>query len=131
MTSKRNRGGRPSVFTEDVLQKLEAAFRVGSSVESACIYAEISERAFYYKLDKDEGFLQRIRRAQNFAIMMLHKTIYRAINDGDAWLAWKVLQAKRPDKYGKDVLPCSVIEEFEDELGVPRGSLQLKLESAR
>ena len=127
----KSKGGRPTVFTEEVLQKLEAAFRVGSSVESACIYAEISERAFYYKLDKDEGFLQRIRRAQNFAIMMLHKTIYRAINDGDAWLAWKVLQAKRPDKYGKDVIPQTVIEEFEDELDIPRGSLRLGTQSAR
>lgn len=55
----KEQGGRPTVFTPDVLQKLETAFAYSYSDEEACLYAGISPRALYYYQEKNPEFLQR------------------------------------------------------------------------
>lgn len=53
---EQNKGGRPSLFTEERVGKLEDAFRFDASVKQACAYARISTDTFYEWIKKRDGF---------------------------------------------------------------------------
>lgn len=55
----KNKGGRPTVMTPDVLAKLEDAFLHGLSDKRACQYAGISVDALYAYQEKFPEFSQR------------------------------------------------------------------------
>lgn len=59
MTKRKHPGGRPTVMTPDVLQKLEDAFMNAFTDAMACLYAGISERALYDYCAENEKFAQR------------------------------------------------------------------------
>lgn len=56
---KKNKGGRPTVMTPDVLAKLEDAFTYCYTDEEACLYANISPDALYDYQRKNPQFTER------------------------------------------------------------------------
>src|SRR4051812_649926 len=69
MTKKKPRGsravavGRPTVFTEDTIQKLEEAFKIDATVREACAYAGIAESTYYAEAKDNPVFSERMDRA--------------------------------------------------------------------
>lgn len=77
--SKKNKGGRPSKKTPDVVQKLERAFEDGSTITEACHTAGIERQTYYNWLDDDDEFFDRMDRAQEYPDAIAKMNIVRSI----------------------------------------------------
>lgn len=101
--AKKNPGGRPTVITPDVVQKLEEAFKIDATDEEACAYANISGSTFYDHMKKNKPFSERIRAAQRYPFLIMKKVVVKAANEGDGKLAMKWLQNRQRDRYHERV----------------------------
>lgn len=72
---KRHSGGRPTVFTENALRKLEWAFSYGFNDGEACCYASISTTALYDYQKKNPKFTEWKRRLRLRPDLMARITI--------------------------------------------------------
>ena len=70
---------RPWKMTDEVLQKLEYAFAIDSTVEEACAYAEIAESTFYEWQKKNTLFSERIDRLRQQPILKARQTVVTAL----------------------------------------------------
>lgn len=66
MAKKKDLGGRPTLLTEATIRKLEELFKAGSTVEQACIYANIGKSTYYDWLKADDSFRMKMEKAQYY-----------------------------------------------------------------
>ncbi len=92
--------GRPTVFHNEVVHKLEQAFAIGCTVEEACIVSGVSRSAYYNKLNNDPDFMDRMARIQLFLIIKARHTVYDAIRRGDTKTSRWYLERKCRDEFG-------------------------------
>jgi hypothetical protein len=100
-----------SKCTEEVIDKLEEAIRLGAVYEHACNYAGISYQTFrnwilqgeQAKSGQKKEFVKRIRKAEGDATKKWLGMIEAAARDGN-WpaAAWK-LERRYPSDYGKHI----------------------------
>lgn len=97
--------GRPSILTEEVVAKLDAALRNGMSDTTACEYANIDRATYYRHLNADMGFATKIADAKNFIKLLAGKRLVSILKDGsdkDAGpTARWFLERKEPQEYGR------------------------------
>src|SRR3954469_50092 len=96
-------GGRPSVWTEEVVRKLEEAFSMDCTDEEACAYAGIGERTYYDHKKADEAFSQRMDRSKRFPFFLAKKTLSKALAEDDGALALKWLKNRQSARYHEKV----------------------------
>lgn len=98
MGTEENKGGRPSVVTQEIVYKLEEAFVWGCTDAEACLYAGIS-RATLYNYQKDnEGFLDRKELLKKTPILAARQTVVRElVNSPD--LSLKFLERKLKNEF--------------------------------
>ena len=108
-TEEKNKGGRPSKFTEEVVRKLEEAFRCAWSDTDACAYAGISRETYYdwinperkfsdnFTQEMQEDFISRINAAKVFPKIWCKKTLIHAGIKGDRRAAIEYLKRTDPD----------------------------------
>ncbi len=106
---EQNKGGRPSLFTEERVGKLEDAFRFDASVKQACAYARIPTDTFYEWIKKRDGFSdkteekkyqefrERIAAAREFPLIWCKRTLVGAALKGNVKAAIEVLRRRDPD----------------------------------
>jgi Ca2+-binding EF-hand superfamily protein len=58
-STKKNKEGRPTVMTQETIQKLEQAFAFGSTDEEACFYANIGKSTLYDYIKANPEFSER------------------------------------------------------------------------
>ncbi len=92
--------GRPTVITQDSVQKLETAFRHGFSVSTACLYAGISRGTYYQHTSSDPDFLDRMQLAQAWVTMRAKAVVVNAINNNSLPAAKWWLEHKARDEFG-------------------------------
>ena len=102
-------GGRPSKFSEEVVRKLEDAFRCAGNDTEACAYAGISRETFYDWLNPDkkfsdnftqemqEEFIARINAAKVYPKIGCKKTLVQSGIRGDRRAAIEYLKRTDPD----------------------------------
>ena len=73
--------GRPKRITDEELQKLETAFKMGCNNSEACAYADLAERTFYYYIEQNEDFLQKINKWKKNPILKAKLTIFKNLDD--------------------------------------------------
>lgn len=79
--TKKNKGGRPTVFTKTVLQKLEDGFKIGYTDEECCAYAGIAPATLYNYQNSHPGFIeQKISWKQNPKLKAKY-TLYKNLDD--------------------------------------------------
>jgi len=71
--------GRPTVFTEDTVQKLIDVFRLGVTDKAAIAYAKIGASTFYTHYAQDEEFRARIEEAKHYAVIAARQVVVKAI----------------------------------------------------
>lgn len=98
-----NLGGRPTVITDDVVQKLENVFKLGVTDAVACNYAKIAERTFYDHLRSDEGFRSLIQAAKDYARILACSVVIDAIKNKDIQAAKWFLEKRYPEEFGTQV----------------------------
>ena len=99
--------GRPKVITPEVVQKLEDLLSQDVSIESACKFVWISERAYYYECEDNPDFLQKMEKAQEYVKILAWRTISKAIRDGDVSTA-RWLMEKRDKRYRNDAMKINM-----------------------
>jgi hypothetical protein len=75
--------GRPTVFDELTLQKLEGAFADGASDKLACFLAEISESSLYNYQNEHPEFLDRKKYLKDQTRFQARKNVRKKVEDGD------------------------------------------------
>lgn len=94
----KNKGGRPTIITEQVLQKLEQAFSLGCTDKEACVYADISPATLYNYQKENPKFLERKELLKEKPILRARTTIIQNLDSiGNAqWF----LNKKKKDEFG-------------------------------
>ena len=115
--------GRPSSMTPEVVNKLEQAFAIDSTVIEACSYADISRETFYNWLEKNPKFNDRIQRLRQRPVLKARQTIVQNIEQPEHakwYLERKVkkefaLRTEYTGKDGKDLLPQPILDVSQDD----------------
>lgn len=87
--------GRPTVLTENVLNKLEQAFRIGLNDVKSCLYAGISTQAMYNYQDKNPEFTERKEQLRAEPDIRAKMTVVNSLSDPSS--AWRWLERRDPD----------------------------------
>lgn len=98
MPKSKNPVGRPTVFTKDVIDKLEMVFCLGGTDDEACLYANISVQALYKYQERQPDFLERKRLLKETQALQARQTVATAIKK-DPKLAFDYLKAKKRDEF--------------------------------
>lgn len=95
----KNKVGRPTVFTQDVLNKLQQAFLKGYSNRAACIYADVVEGTFYKYCDENPEYVEKKKAWQENPVSKSRDVVYDAIDQGDVQTAKWMLERKCKDEF--------------------------------
>jgi len=110
--------GRPTVMTQNTVQKLEEALKEGFSVDMACHVSGISRSTYYDHINSNSSFSYKMELAQDWVTQRAKQVVANAIDSGDLkaaqwWLERKARSefsnptAQKPeptifDKYGEE-----------------------------
>ena len=78
-----NKVGRPTVMTEETLQKLEYAFIHGLTDVEACLYADIGTTTLYKYCDANPEFGERKEQLKQHPTAKARLNVAEAIESGD------------------------------------------------
>jgi len=98
----KNKGGRPPVIDDIVLQKLELAFAIDCSDEEACAYADISPATLYNYQNKNPEFLERKRQLAQKPILKARQTVVQKLGDSYS-NAMDYLKRKKKKEFGDNM----------------------------
>lgn len=122
-------GGRPTIMTPDVVNKLEQAFSLGATDLEACFYAGISKQTLYNYQERFPEFVDRKAALKDKLVLKARQVVASAMESGDKQTAQWYLERKKKDEFsvktvndiqplGKDGLPTDqpqpVIVQFID-----------------
>lgn len=94
-----NKVGRPTVMTDEVLQKLEYAFMRGLPDAEACLYADIGTTTLYNYCDENPEFRERKEVLKKHPTARARLNVTEAIEKGDADLSKWWLERKAKDEF--------------------------------
>lgn len=97
--TKKNKGGRPTVMTEDVVSKLEFGFLKGLNDTECCLYAGISRQAFYDYCQKNPQFADRKEELKKHPSVQAKLNVSEAIANGDVDLSKWYLERRNKDEF--------------------------------
>lgn len=62
----KNLGGRPSIYSVEIVEKLESILKIGGTIDEACSYAMIDKQTYYNWIEAKEGFSTKMEAAQKY-----------------------------------------------------------------
>lgn len=79
--------GRPTVFTEEVIRKIEEVAALDGSVAEMAYYAGIHPDSIYAKMAEDDVFSDRIKSLRERPILKARQTIVKSLENpqGAQW----------------------------------------------
>lgn len=89
---------RPTIMTDELVNKLEYAFALGCTDEEACFYADISKQTLYNYQDKFPEFVDRKEALKARPIFVARETLLKGLQR-DPDLALKMLERKKKDEF--------------------------------
>ena len=103
--STKHPGGRPTVFTEATLQKLEQGFKIGYTDEQCCAYADIAMSTLYNYQSNNPEFLEKKAKWKQNPMLKAKYTLYKNLDDPKIaqWYA---------ERKGKDEFSVKVEQEI-------------------
>lgn len=109
--------GRPTLMTEDVVQKLEEMFKNDSTVWEACLFAWIGKRTYYDRMSNNPTFAHRMGQAQSYAKILARKTLLKSMLSENEQVAqkWSIEFLKRRDWRYSDKVDSTVADSEERE----------------
>ncbi len=94
-----NKVGRPTVMTEEVLQKLEYGFMKGLTDEQCCNYADIAPSTLYNYCKENPEFSERKEQLKNNPSVQAKLNIVEAIENGNIDIAKWWLERKEREEF--------------------------------
>lgn len=116
--NKLNVGGRPTLYSEDVVSKLESIFKIGGTVAEAISYAGISKETYYTWGEKHPGFMTKMEQARIYAdIVAKNIVVDSMIKDKDLttakwWLEKREFKQITQNNTQINVAPSQLLVEF-------------------
>lgn len=108
-------GGRPTVMTEEVLQKLEYAFSIGCTDKEACISADIAPSTLYDYQEKNPEFAERKGELKEKLVLQARENLRASLEKEDPqttrWYLERARKAEfstRTEHTGEDGEPIKV-----------------------
>jgi len=95
---KKNKGGRPSIFNPEILQKLQAAFNIGCSDREACLYAGVKPSTFYDYCAKHPEFSEQKEQWKKNPVLRAKYFIYENLTKDLKTARW-YLERKCKDEF--------------------------------
>ena len=77
----KDKGGRPTIMTDDTIKKLEEVFALGGSDSEACFYANISKQTLYNYQKEHPEFVDRKEALKEKPILKARQTVVKALDD--------------------------------------------------
>ncbi len=99
----KDKGGRPTVMTDEVIQKLEAAFLVGATDLEACVHADIGKSTLYDYCQDNPEFSERKETLKNQPTLKAKLIIDEALTTGDLNTAHRVIDRKEGSKIKQEI----------------------------
>ena len=96
-------GGRPTVMTDEAIQKLEDAFMWGCTDLEACCYANISKSTLYDYCAEHSEFSERKETLKNQPVMKARRIISASLDGDDLNTANRVVDRKEGQKIKQDI----------------------------
>lgn len=110
--AKKNKGGRPTVMTPEVIAKLEDGFMKGLTDLECCLYANISKDALYDYCNKYPEFSERKEQLKKQPAVQAKMNILAALEDGDKDISKWYLERKSKDEFSlKQTIEADVKED--------------------
>lgn len=97
--NKRNKSGRPTVMTNEVVSKLEYGFLKGMNDGEACYYAGISRQAFYDYCNKYPEFADRKEALKKNTAIQAKLNITEEIENGNVDISKWYLERRNKDEF--------------------------------
>jgi hypothetical protein len=91
--------GRPTVMTEETLQKLEYAFLRGLTDVEACLYADIGTTTLYNYCEENPEFRERKEELKQHPTAQAKLNVTEAIENGDEDISKWWLERKAKDEF--------------------------------
>ena len=96
---EKNKRGRPTVITPEVLSKLEYGFMKGLTDAECCLYAGICKQALYDYCNKNPEFTDRKEDLKKQPSVKAKLNVTEAIDNGDIDLSRWYLERKNKDEF--------------------------------
>lgn len=96
-------GGRPTVFTNEVLQLLREAFTWGCTDVEACCYADIAPSSLYNYCQENPEFLELKNKLKEMPMMKARRIINNSLDKEDLATANRVVDRKEGQKIKQDI----------------------------
>lgn len=96
---KKSNAGRPTVMTDDVLAKLEAAFSWGCPDTEACLYADINPSSLYDYQKEHPEFTKRKELLKDTPSLKARQVLNAAIRQKDKQAAQWWLERKKKEEF--------------------------------
>ncbi len=93
-----SKGGRPTVFSGEVLQLLEDAFKLGCTDEESCLNADISTSSLYNYQKENPEFLERKKLLKETPVFIARKSVVDGLRN-DSRLALMYLERKKKGEF--------------------------------
>lgn len=95
--------GRPTVMTEDVLNKLIEVFALGGTDKEACMYANISHQTLYNYQELHPEFVEHKEALKQKPLLKARRTIEKSL-ENDVNSAWRYAERKDAELNPKQVI---------------------------
>lgn len=101
--AKKNKGGRPTIFSAEVIHKLEQAFLIGATDLQACFEAGISKSALYNYQNANPEFVDRKEELKSNLAYRAKRVLAKSIDEGNQADAKWYLERKEKQEFSTQV----------------------------
>lgn len=98
---KKNRGGRPTKLTPEVIKKLEEVFAIDGSIAEACFYADISQQTYFNFVKRFPRYVERFNALRERPYLKARQTIVKALDDPNH--AFRYMEKKKKKEFGNAI----------------------------
>lgn len=100
---KKSLVGRPTVMTDETIDKLQESWAMGCSDLEACCYANISSAALYNYQKAHPEFVERKAVLKERMVLKAREVVHKALQEGDKDMAKWYLERKKKDEFSTKV----------------------------
>jgi len=97
----KDKGGRPTVMTEETVNKLEEIFAIGGTDEEACLFANISRQTLYDYQKKNPKYIDRKEQLKQNPFLKARRTIVSSLDK--PLHAFEYMKRKKKDEFSDRV----------------------------
>lgn len=101
--TKKSLVGRPTVMTDDTIDKLQQSWAMGCSDLEACCYAGVSAAALYNYQKAHPDFVDRKAVLKERMVLKAREVVHKALQEGDKDMAKWYLERKKKDEFSTKV----------------------------